>query len=188
MKLNEVYRKLLHVVALAIPFGIYYLPHRVALIALFLLAAGSVTVELVRKCSPGVNALFSCWLHRFLRVEEHSRFTGATYLFLGGFLCVLLYDRDVSFISLSYIILGDAAAALIGINFGRTRIGKKSIEGSLACAGICILFWLLFPRVPLTQGVAAAFLTAALELAPIPVNDNLLVPLVTGSLLQFWPF
>ncbi len=188
MKRNELYRKLLHILALAIPFGIYHLPRPVSASALVLLTTVSVLLEFTRTRNRVINALFERHLRRFLRPEEKRRFTGATYLFVAGLACLFLYSRDVSFISLSFIILGDAAAALVGINFGRTRIGKKSIEGTLACAGVCILFWIAFPRVPAAQGIAAALLTAVLELAPIPINDNLLVPLVTGAVLRFWPF
>jgi dolichol kinase len=103
--------------------------------------------------------------------------------------------------ALSAFILGDAAAALVGIRFGKHRIGAKSVEGTISCyiAGIAV-----FSTYPLLPGLldawggsmsAGVFFgapagMALLELFPLRVrrslrvDDNLVVPVLTGLLIQ----
>ena len=58
------------------------------------------------------------------------------------FTCLLL-----SACTTVFLVLGDMSAALIGISFGRIKIGKKSLEGTLAMFTTCyligaVMFWL----------------------------------------------
>ena len=138
-----------------------------------------------------------------LRKSESHSFTGSTYIFLSAFLCSLLFidHPHIAAIALSLFILGDAVAALVGISMGRIKIGKKSLEGSAACFFLgMLLFLLVYPQVPLLldrwQGqvslalmVIVSLVNTLFELFPLrfgaklEINDNLSVPLITGTVL-----
>ncbi|MBR3739798.1 MAG: hypothetical protein IKN04_04970, partial [Clostridia bacterium] len=93
---------------------------------------------------------------------------------------------------------GDAAAALIGIPFGKHKVkhrwtdGKKSWEGSASMfavsfiCGFCILLWgekLTLPHALWSAGIAALLGTAA-ELFSPSEYDTFTVPIViTAALL-----
>jgi dolichol kinase len=183
LRTEEILRKALHLLALAIPFGIYYVPREYAVIILPSLTAAFLTAEALRL----KTVFFGRWATRafgpFMRDRESKSLTGAAYMFIAGTIALLLFPKNVAFIALSFVFLGDAAAALVGIPYGRIRVGKKSVEGTLACFASCLVLWCLFPRVPIGQGMLCAILTSLLELLPLPIDDNLLVPLVTGSVL-----
>jgi len=99
-----------------------------------------------------------------------------------------------AFLALSLLIIGDAAAALVGKAIGRRRIGEKTLEGALGCFALCLLLSLrVFPYLPeltlvwgnihLLQAVFLSALVAVLELFPfragkIVLNDNLYVPVI----------
>jgi dolichol kinase len=184
---EEILRKLLHLFALGVPFGILYLPRKLAIVLMLSITIGSLAFEILRTRITFVNKLFTGIFGSFLRAEESARFTGATFLFISGSICLIFFEKNVAFIALSFMILGDAAAALIGMNFGKIRIGKKSLEGSLACAVTCIVFWFFFPAgMSFVKCVAIAVSTAILELLPLKINDNLFVPIVTGTILELW--
>jgi dolichol kinase len=206
---EEISRKLLHLFALLMPVSIYYGPEwsfpgfLVPLIlgTLFVL---SVIIEFLRFKSPAVQSFFFKCFGSMLRKEEHFKITGSTWVIGAGFACSLLFAREpyISFIVLFLFILGDAMAALVGISIGRTKIGKKSLEGSLACFVTCLaLFYLVFPLFPglldawnhrLPHGIVlvTALVITVFELIPLKVhpkiviNDNLAVPIIAGYVIK----
>lgn len=207
---EEINRKLLHILSGSlIPLGIFYLPRlsgvdwRLPAGILGGMLAVSVVVEFARFRVPAVQRLFYAVAGSALRSEENRRLTGATYIYASSFLCAVAFARraDIACMALSIFVLGDAAAAIVGQAFGRTRIGKKSLEGTLACFATCmILFYAVFPFVPglmepwgghmpVMVALAASVATAVLELFPVrlsrslTVNDNLVVPLVAGAVM-----
>jgi glycerol-3-phosphate acyltransferase PlsY len=107
--------------------------------------------------------------------------TGATYYFIAAFIPVLCFSRDVAIVGLLFLVMGDSIAALIGTTYGAHKIGDKSAEGSLACflvcsvIGVVLLGWIGIP------GAIAATLS---ELVPLPVDDNLRIPLISGIIMQ----
>lgn len=99
----------------------------------------------------------------------------------------MIFDRFIAFTVIVFMILGDAAAALIGMRFGRIRIASgKSLEGMLACIGTCLLFWCIFPVSGFAMALAGAVITGIFEMLPMKINDNLAVPLICGIILQTW--
>jgi dolichol kinase len=138
-----------------------------------------------------------------LRSQEHTKTTGATFILGGAFLCSLVFIDSpyISFITLTLFILGDGAAALIGMSIGRTKILNKTLEGSLACFLMCMmLFAFLFPYVPflfeksgkisIPLMITTSLSITLLELIPIKIsnnrmiNDNLYVPVLAGLIFD----
>ena len=86
-----------------------------------------------------------------------------------------------------FLVLGDMAAALIGVSFGGEvaslklgREGKKSVEGSLAMFCVCFLVAMVFFwDVQLSEYaavVAAATATLTELYEPLLLDDNLTIP------------
>lgn len=207
---EEVNRKLLHILSgTMIPAGIFYLPLVPGVprwgpaVILAVLTVFSLGIEYLRLKSPAVQKIFYSFAGTMLRSEERTSLTGSTWIFASAFLCSILFAAHpyISFMVLSMFILGDAAAALVGISVGRIKIGKKSLEGSLACFVLSmVLLLVVFPRVPLLLdvwngkmflivAVAGALSTTVFELFPVRIsrkivlNDNLTVPLFTGIIM-----
>jgi dolichol kinase len=102
---------------------------------------------------------------------------------------------------ISTFVWGDAVAALVGQSIGRTKMGSKSLEGSLACLVLCLIFYsAVFPHVPLLLDkwsgtipmaitIVASLCVTVLELVPmritksLTINDNLIVPVITGMVM-----
>jgi dolichol kinase len=202
---EEVTRKLLHLIALVMPLGIFYLPRwsfprSIAPIFLTALFAGSVLIEMGRFGSPAVQRAFFRFFGWLLRKEERFKIAGSTWVMGAAALCSILFFNAtyVSCVALSLFVIGDAAAALVGISMGRIKIGKKSLEGSLACFLSCIaLSYGLFPFLPgllnrwggtlpfslvlVTAAVVTVFELVPLRITPnIAINDNLAVPVIAG--------
>lgn len=207
---EEINRKLLHILSgTLIPAGILYLPlidgcsRLTPALILGICAGMSIILEYLRFHNAKVQALFIRIGASMLRQAESRAFTGSTYIFLSAFLCSLLFldHPHIAAIALSLFILGDAVAALVGISMGRIKIGNKSLEGSAACFLLgMLLFLLVYPQVPLLldpwQGrvslslmVVVSLVNTLFELFPLRfgaklvINDNLTVPLITGTVL-----
>lgn len=216
---EEINRKLLHILSGSlIPAGIFYIPkipgipswgEWLPMILLGAILAGLAGLEWARLRVPAVQKIFYTFFGATLRSEESKTATGATWIFAASFLCTLIFMKQphISFMVICMFILGDAVAALVGISIGRIKIGKKSLEGSLACLALSLLLLLVvFPlvpglldawngRIPLGLALIAAFSNTIFELFPLKLtktftlNDNLTVPLITGVLMKFlYPF
>ena len=209
LRREEITRKLLHLFALIMPIGIFYfpkwnLPGYYVAVALGLALTGSVIVETLRFRFPYVQKLFFMFFGSMLREEESAKTTGSTFVIGAALLCSIIFYKYtyVSFIVLTLFILGDAIAAIIGLSIGRIKIlGKKSLEGSLACLVLCmILFYGAFPfvpglldiwggKVPFVIAITTSLSITLFELIPLKItpkliiNDNLAVPVIAGMIL-----
>ncbi len=207
---EEIARKLLHLFALIMPIGIFYFPQlkfswRVPTVVLGVVLVGSIVIETLRQMHPAVQDLFYKVAGSMLRKEERRTTTGSTWVIGAAFICSIIFRNTpaVAFMVLTLFILGDAAAALVGMSMGRIKIGKKSLEGSMACFLLCMLFfYAVFPfvpgliqlpghRLPLTVALATSFTITLFELVPLRIapkliiNDNLAVPVIAGLVLRW---
>ena len=207
---EEINRKLLHILSgCCIPAGILYIPmipgaaDCLPMVILGVMLVLSIIIEIVRFKAPAVQKLFYSMVGSMLRTEENKKLTGSTWIFASSFICSILFYRHphISFMVLNMFILGDAVAAIVGLSMGRIKIGKKSLEGSLACFILClILFFGVYPHIPLLLDqwngqvpVPLIFISSLsitlFELMPwritknLVINDNLTVPVVTGIIM-----
>lgn len=152
----------------------------------------------VAGLSAGYAALMAWTLRsgRLRSVHGVDRRTGGGFYYPAAVALVfhLAKGRPEAYVpSILVLALADAAAALVGSAFGRSRYstlgGGKSVEGSLAffvaalpCVAVplLVLTALSAPAVLMWSALAAA-LTCAIEAAAPGGSDNLLVP--TGCCL-----
>ncbi len=185
-------RRLFHVsVGTAIPVIAIFLDEPWPVILLGMIAAGSLALDLVRFRLPWLNRLFLYWLSLLLKQEESARITGATYLLIAACLCFLLFDKEVAIAVLLFLSLGDPAAALVGRPLPGPRLLGKSPVGTLAFIGVSLAALGVLASVGVAEFtwilVGAAVVAGLAELAPLPLDDNLSVPLLSGAFAQYVP-
>ncbi len=182
----EVQRKLIHILTSAIPLALYFGANEtyVFYFTLFLFA-GFITADVFRMNFYLAEKYFFFVFSPLLRTaEQKKQLTGATYLFLGMALTLYLFSKEAAVPALLFLTLADPAAAIAGKQFGIKSFFNKTPEGSLA-------FFLTASAVILGltscgwAGLGVALFATIVEGLPLRVNDNLLIPLVSGFLLQF---
>jgi dolichol kinase len=193
---NEFKRKAIHLFALAIPIGYSLLPKTPSLLILAPFVLGSIVMDVIRLRRLPLHGILQRLLGPVLREHESQDFAGASYILSASFLSILLFDKSAAVAAISFIILGDIAAAMIGRKFGKTalklswpskevrRNSRKSVEGSASCLVACLFVAAVVPHLPLWVGVVGAVVATAVEGTNLPVDDNFSVPLVSGMIMQ----
>jgi dolichol kinase len=155
-------------------------PYTLALAAIL---AFWLVVDLVRLRHPATNALFVRLFRRLLLPRDLVGLNGTTYYVAGVLLAVALFPRPIAVASVLFLILGDFVAGVVGRTWGRIRLfrGGKSLEGAAACFLVCLAIGM--PLVGPGPSVGGALAAALVEFAGLPVDDNLLIPPVSGAVL-----
>ena len=168
-----------------IPVAGIFAPETGLLYALTVLAAGAVALDLTRIGIGSLNRIYLRLMAPLLKSDEEAHITGATYMLIAGAIVFWLFGKDVGVPVMFFLSLGDPAAAIVGRRMPGPRLLGKSPGGTAAFAAVsaavaAILFaagaveyhWALW---------AGAAIAALVELAGIPPDDNLAIPLVAGA-------
>lgn len=180
---RELARKSIHLSSTAVPVALALgIERRIALFVLGALAVIAATVEVGRATSPAVASRFDTLFQPLLRAHESSRLTGATWLIGAMFGAVLLLPRDAAIVATWAAAVGDTAAALVGMRFGRSRAAYdgKSLEGSAACLLATLAGALVLARLGLGVALLASCAAALGERIPWPHDDNVRIIACVG--------
>lgn len=185
----EIRRKIMHTYPIAIPIGYTYLSKETVLMILIPIGAAYVFCDVFRHFHQGFRELFDkIFTTHFLREHEKHGFIGSSYFIFGTVGSIILFPKEAAIVSLYILIFCDAAAGIVGSGWGRIRVFKKTLEGSLAfvVAGMIVIAFTM--RDHLLWGVLAVIGGALVELLPTGLDDNLTIPLVAGGILAigFW--
>jgi acyl phosphate:glycerol-3-phosphate acyltransferase len=195
---GELKRKAIHVATLVVPlvyldhplffFG-FHVTRKQASLTLALVLLALLVLEVVRLRARVFRHFFHQLLGDALRRRERSELLGATYLVMGFLFTVLAFERPVAVAACEFLVLGDTAAALVGKSLGRVPAFDKTAEGSVACLLVCgAVGWALsasVPGFPLHVALAGALVATLFELLPVPLDDNLRIPLSAGLVMHF---
>jgi len=165
------------------------LGRREALLCYGVLVFAVLAVDITRLKVPAFNQFIQSRFSSFIRKNEANKLTGTAPYVLGIGLTLFLYRTDIATAAVCFLAFGDVAATTVGERWGKTKIsGDKSLEGTVAFAVIAAAAGLALPLVGihLAPGlvVAGALAAAGVELVPFPVNDNLVIPLVSGGTME----
>lgn len=189
----EVRRKALHLGALVLPAAMLVLDRPAAALALVPLAGLAVALDWARVRSEPVRRMLHAVFSGLMRPEEVPPLggpvvlNGATWMCVAAAVVAVLFPPGVAAAAMAMLMVGDGAAAVVGRRWGRTKWpdGLKSVEGTVAYAatafavGLVVVAW---PGSDLTLGACAAGAVAGalVEAAPMPLNDNVRVPVLSG--------
>jgi len=188
--MKHIGRKLYHLFGGLGLLSLYYLLGRQnALVCYGLLFLVVLAVDITRLRVPAFNQFIQTRLSSFIRKNEANKITGTAPYVLGIGLTLLFYRTDIATAAICFLAFGDVAATTVGERYGRTKIvGDKSLEGTLAFAVIAVASGLALTvaGVRLAPGliVAGAMVAAGVELVPLRVNDNLVIPVVSGGAME----
>lgn len=183
--LKEIQRKITHFIGLVIP-TLYYIDNKHFVVGGLVLLTGFLfCFEVSRYMFPDFSGPLLRFMSPILRFRERQgKMLGATCFVVASLLSIILFPKKIAIVCITFLVLGDLFAAIIGKKWGRVRIfSGKSFEGSLACFIICLVVSVFVIRIEPIVGLFGAVAATVFELIPIGIDDNLTVPLASGFVM-----
>lgn len=178
-------RKAIHFATTLIPLYYYFSHNEMAVkwLTLFL-AAGFLIADLLRLKFALARKIFLHIFGSMLKdAESQKRLTGATMLFVGMAATVFLFKEKQAVPALLMVCLADPLAAIVGQLSGKNFFWEKTLEGSAAFYLTASVIILIFTNYS-WWGLMVSLMVTLLELLPVPLDDNLLIPVAAAYLLS----
>jgi dolichol kinase len=208
--MKELPRRLWHIFGgLSLPVAGLLAPQDIFLLALVSITIAALILDIVRLRSPRVNRRFMISFRALLREGEVSKLTGSTYFLIAASIVFIFCDKSIAAIALAFVAVGDPVAGMVGERRGKLRVSPeegnfseapkfprnlrfsvmrgKSLEGSSACFGACLVVGVILAavtHVALWVVVVGAICATVVEFFSLPVNDNLSIPLVAAGVMS----
>jgi phytol kinase len=181
---NDLLRETIHASGIFVPvlaslFGI--IP--IALLISFVSAIYSIS-ELARLNGNSLPVISTITRNAASQAELYEFTAAPLYFAIGVLATLLLFPAPINSAAIAIFVLGDSMASLFGKYLSKKPLPfnkAKTLEGSL----IGFIFALLGGSIFISPWLAliGAAIAMAIESLPLPVNDNVLIPLFTGLVL-----
>ena len=187
---SDVIREAIHIGSFSVPCVSAYTFLRPNLVSLSILLVTLLYIASEFGRLQEVDfPLFSTVTRRAAIKPELYEFVSSPILFaLGVMLSLLLFPTPINYASVAVLTLGDGFATIFGRMIGRTVFPfnkGKMVEGSIFGFLFAFLGAMLF--VDPIRALTAAATGMIMECLPLPVNDNLTVPIMSGLVLTLMP-
>jgi dolichol kinase len=156
------------------------------------LALLSLALDTGRLRMGSMNRFFLRAFTVLLKTAEAGEITGVTFGLIAAFFAFYFYGSEIAIPVLLFLAVGDPVSALVGMRSPGPKVRGKSPVGSVAFVASALAAWAIVVAFGYGEWswaiVAAAVIAAAVELATLPVDDNLTIPLVAGGFLMLMRF
>lgn len=183
---NEILRKTIHTSGFLIPLiCVQYFNIKTISTALFLTMVVYSISEVARNYGKNFP-IFSTITKKASRSNfEKNNFALAPITFtMGLIISLIIFPLPIAFTSITILTIGDSVANISGRFFGKTPFfynKNKTIEGTIIGFISAFLCSSLF--VNPFHAIIAAAVGMTVESLPLPINDNLAIPLSSGTIL-----
>lgn len=183
----ELRRKAIHLLGL-IYFLLYWITFkffqssRIAILMLLSVLIFFITVDFFRVIEKRKIPIF----HIFFRTKEENSLGGQVYYILGMILALALFDFEIALAVILMTVLGDMAAAIFGIAFGKhwiKNLKDTAWEGVIAELAVNLIIgyliignWIIL--------IPMALMATFVETIFPHVDDNLAIPIFAGFIGQ----
>lgn len=182
--MNEVFREIIHACGVTVPLLSNLLgQYTIALIIIavtFLYTFSEVAVMEGKR----IPIIYSITRYAATHAELHGFAAAPIFFALGILLTLILFPAAISSAAIAIFALGDSAAAIFGNFLGKKTLPfnkGKTLEGLIAGFFLGFLSATFF--VDALRALAAAAVAMFVESLPLPINDNLTVPLTAAVTL-----
>ncbi|HEX9261275.1 MAG TPA: HAD family hydrolase [Candidatus Bathyarchaeia archaeon] len=181
---NDVLRELIHASGIFVPIVAMKIGVPVVATSIILVLGIYSASEYLRTVGKRVPVIYLITRKAASPNELYQLVLAPVYFALGILFALLLFPYPANYAAIAIFALGDSAASIFGGIFSKTLLPfnkDKSFEGSAAGFLFAFLGGCIFvsPLVALVGAVVAM----VVEFLPLPVNDNLMIPLCTGIAL-----
>lgn len=181
---NEVLRGTIHICGFTVPIlssivGQYTIALLILVVTLMYIAS-----EVAMMNGKHIPIISSITRHAKKNIELYEFATEPVFFAFGIMFTLLLFPASASSAAIGIFALGDSTAAIFGKIFGKTILPfnkGKTIEGLIG--GLFFSFLAATVYLNPLKALVGATIAMFIESLPLPISDNLIVPLITGVLL-----
>jgi HAD superfamily phosphoserine phosphatase-like hydrolase len=178
-------RETIHISSFLLTFICIYLLGNIMVASLILLVAVLYTLsEVARVRGINIPILSSITWNAANKTELYEFAVAPIHFALGIAISLLIFPAPIRYVAITTLTLGDGCAHIFGMKFGRTRLPfnkGKNLEGTIFGFLFAFLGAMIF--VDPTRALIAAAVGMLVESLPLPLNDNLTMPLASGLIL-----
>lgn len=185
MNVLEIKRQAVHFSGVLFSFLSLYFPPRYIGILCFVWVFFLLYVGMKAKHSPN-EGFFGKITHSMLtKFERKDAFPfGGVMMFLSGIGIVSVIFPTQAPVAIAVLAVGDSVSTIFGVHYGSHKLHfnrAKSYEGLISGFVFSVFFANYFTD--FNTAVLASAVGMIIETLPIPVNDNISMPLSVGAVL-----
>ncbi len=181
----KLWRLLSRPAALVFPIVLMSFDKKIALILVGVVLLAFGIWDIVRLINSKANIFFAVTKPGFFKESEQKRFSTMTLFLLASFLIILIFAKPIAVTAIVFLIFGDMFSKFFGIQYGRTKLFHKTLEGTVAYFVVCFVagYFLLdyFPDLSLVVILVGAAAGAIAEVLPLGVDDNLSAGIISAA-------
>ena len=185
--LQEISKKAIHIIILIALIGYAIIENQfsqqTALMALIALLMLFILLEYFRLELDWKIPFFS----QFIRSKERDRMFGVVYFLSATIICLAVFDFRIALAALLMTVFGDVFAAIVGKKYGTTLLFRnKTVVGSITelVVNLIVGFAVLINFTNVYVILVMALTATIVEIVVDELDDNLLVPLISGFIGQ----
>jgi HAD superfamily phosphoserine phosphatase-like hydrolase len=187
---NEILREAIHIGSFSIPFVcIHLLNSHIVSFIILLITVLYIISELLRIRGINLPITSTITWKTAIKPELYEVATAPVFFALGIIFSLILFPTPTNYVLVAILTLGDGFATVFGKTLGRTVLPLnkgKTVEGSVFGFIFAFSGALLFVNNPIKALIGSA-IGILVELLPLPIDDNLTIPLVAGLALILVP-
>lgn len=186
--LQEIGRKIIHVMILFVLVVFYAIKNTVGQQAAFMFLVALLVFFLILEYLRLELNVKLPFFHQFIRPKEEYKVYGAVFFLSSTIIALAIFSTPVALAALLMTAFGDMAAAIAGKKYGTTLLFRsKTLIGFVAglitnliiAAAISLSF-----SINLYIPIAMAFAATIAETLIDEMDDNLMVPILSGFIGQ----
>jgi dolichol kinase/phosphoserine phosphatase len=181
---NNVLREMIHASGIFVPVLCSFIGIPAVAVMICIVVALYVISELLRMAGKNLPFISAVTRHAAAQEELYEFAVAPIYFAVGILLALLLFRVPISSAAIAIFALGDSTASIFGGIISKRPLPfnrAKTLEGSLAGFLFALLAGSFF--IPPIKALVGAAVAVTVEYLPLPVNDNVSVPLCTGLVL-----
>lgn len=186
--LKECFRKGIHLCSSFVPLLLAF-AHDLTIVLLFLALILYLISEVLRFKGFNIPVISVITNIAARKRDENHIVWGPVTLVIGILISSIFFDLKPATVGILALAFGDGTASLMGKLFGKTQIpftGGKTVVGSLSCFfAVFVSSSLVLTNV--AMGLILGFIAMIIEMLPLKDFDNICIPVVLASIVQFAP-
>lgn len=182
---RDILRETIHIGSFLVPFVCKYFLNRLWVSLLILIVTLLYAVsEFARLRGMNVPIFSTITWKATVKPELYEFATAPIFFAIGITLSLTLFSASISYASVAILTLGDGFATIFGKILGRTVLPfnkGKTVEG-LIFGFLFAFLGAMFFVIP-TAALIGALIGMVIECLPLPISDNVTIPMVSGVVL-----